>query len=204
MWVKYLAWYLAHNGYLANGNLPYHHYPPPHHHHHLISSKKAHVSRLAIMVDRSLLPWRAINPGSTVTWLERFRWGHFSDARRWTKWPPISYHGENLLMKYPILFSSTFLASFFIFFICHLCPAQLCWLMNQSQGSQKEHINNHGPLSLVWGPVHRQLMFFYWQSPSLKEGVNFTQQQYHPNPHIFHFQGNVIFIINSKSRCGAK
>lgn len=193
MWVKYLAWYLAHNGYLANGNLPYHHYLPHHHHHHLISSKKVHVSRLAIMVDRSLLPWRAINPGSTVTWLKWFRWGHFLDARRWTKWPPISYYGENLLMKYPILFSSTFLASFFLFFICHLCPTQLCWLMNQSQGSQKEHINNHGPLSLVWGPVHRQLMCLVLTVPLFKRRIKLHSATISPKSTYISLSGKCHF-----------
>lgn len=63
-----LAQCLIYSGYLTNTNLLNHHlYPYPHHYQPLIRSKKIYMSRLAILIGRSLLPWRMQTQEALIT-----------------------------------------------------------------------------------------------------------------------------------------
>ena len=104
------------------------------------------------------------NPGSTVKWLQRFRLGS-REVDKMTSYPLCP---ENLLMNYPVLF---FLSVCGIFHQSLQMPSasQLSfagWWIGP-RGSQKEHINNRGPLELAWGLLHGQLECLGLIVPSL-------------------------------------
>lgn len=123
MWVKCLAQCLVYSGYLTNANLVNHHlYLHPHHYQPLIKSKKIYISRLAILVGISLLPWRVQTQEAPLTGWNDLGEGTGQKQRGGQSdllplWP------ENLLMKYPIFFSSMYVASFTRVFKCHLFPS---------------------------------------------------------------------------------